>query len=113
MEESITEPKEHKEEPKKKIKMEEGGMKLGLLDLLWPVLPFLPMLPIKGTIMISKKLRSSAREEATDKASIQEELLELQMRYEIGEITDEEYEQQEAQLVDRLEEIRKLQEEET
>lgn len=96
---------EYKSKPKK-----DEGMKIGLFDLLWPVLPFLPFLPIKGTIWISNKLRSTAREEATDKASIQEELLELQMRYEIGEIDDEEYAQQEAQLVDRLEEIRKLKE---
>ncbi len=33
------------------------------------------------------------------------------MRYEIGEIDDEEYTQKEAELVDRLEEIRILQEE--
>ena len=92
------------------MEREEGGMKLGLLDLLWPVLPFLPMLPIKGTIMISQKLRSTAKEEATDKASIQEELLELQMRYEVGEISDEEYEQHESQLLDKLEEIRKHEE---
>jgi len=107
MEESITEPKEHKKEPRKKIEREEGGMKIGLLDLLWPVLPFLPMLPIKGTIMISKNLRKTAKEEATDKAGTQEAMLELQMRYEVGEISEEEYEQQEAQLLDKLEAIRK------
>lgn len=90
----------------------DEDFKIGLFDLLWPVLPFLPFFPIKTTIWISKKLRSTAREEVTDKASIQEELLELQMRYEIGEIDDEEYAQQEAQVVDRLETIRKLEEKE-
>jgi len=100
------------EENKSKPKKDDGGVKIGLLDLLWPVLPFLPFLPIKGTIWVSKKLQSTAREEATDRSSIQEELLELQMRYEIGEISDEEYEQQEAQLVDKLEAVRKLEEQE-
>jgi len=105
-EEGKSEPKE----PKTKIKKKDDDMNIGLLDLLWPILP-LPFFPMKGCIWISKKLRKTAQEERTDRASIQEELLELQMRYEIGEIDDEEYTQKEAALVDRLEEIRKLQEE--
>ncbi len=92
-------------------KKRDDDLNIGLLDLLWPILP-LPFLPMKGTIWISKKLRKTAKEEATDRSSIQEELLELQMRYEIGELDDEEYAQREALLVDRLEAIRKFQEEE-
>ena len=103
---------EIKSEPKglrTKIKRaDDEDIKFGLLDILFP-----PLLPIKGVIFISQKLRRTAKEELTDKASIQEDLLELQMRYEIGEIDDQEYEQREAQLVDRLEAIRKLEEEET
>ena len=86
----------------------DDDLDIGLLDLLFP----LPMLPIKGVIFISKKLRNTAKEEQTDKAGIQEAMLELQMRYEIGEIDDEEYDQQEAQLMDKLEDIRKIEEEE-
>ncbi len=51
LEESKSEPKE----PKTKIKKKDDDMKIGLLDLLWPVLPFLPFLPVKGTIWMSKK----------------------------------------------------------
>lgn len=119
-EENISGPEEPKEEPEKKPKEPEkkpkrkykkkDDLKLGLFDLLWPILP-LPFLPMKGCIWIAKRLRKTAHEERTDRASVQEDMLELQMRYEIGEIDDEEYAEMEAALVDRLEEIRKLQEE--
>ena len=46
-----------------------------------------------------------------DDSRIHEDLLELQMRYELGEISDEEYEKQETRLMEKLEEIRKYKEE--
>ena len=103
---------ELKKEAKKKIKYikdDDDEMNWGLLDILFP----LPSVPIKGLIFVTKKLRRTAKEAQTDKASIQEDLLELQMRYEIGEIDDEEYEKEEAQLMDKIEAIRKIEEEET
>lgn len=105
-EESRSEPEKKR---KKKIKIEDGEVQWGLLDILFP----LPMVPIKGIIFVSQKLKKAAKEQQTDKASIQEEMLELQMRYEIGELDDGEYAKKEAELVDRLEEIRKFEEEET
>jgi len=43
--------------------------------------------PLKLTIWLGKKLRESAYEEMTDESRIHEELLQLQMRYEMEEMT--------------------------
>lgn len=67
--------------------------------------------PLKFTVWIAAKLRDSAYQEMTDESRVHEELLALQMRYEMGEISEEEYEKQEAGLMDRLETIRKMKEE--
>jgi len=67
--------------------------------------------PLKLTIWLGKKLRESAYEEMTDESRIHEELLQLQMRYEMEEIDDEKYETEETKLMERLESIRKMKEE--
>lgn len=67
--------------------------------------------PIKIPIWVSKKLTESAEKDITDDSRIHEDLLELQMRYELGEISDEEYDKQETRLMEKLEEIRKYKEE--
>lgn len=66
--------------------------------------------PIKGLTWVAGKLKEMAEAEMTDKSKVQEELLELQMRLELGEITDEEYRSGEAELMKRLEEIRRYEE---
>jgi len=48
----------------------------------------------------------------TDESKIHEGLLQLQMRYEMEEISQEEYEKQEGRLMEQLEVIRKMKEEE-
>ncbi len=67
--------------------------------------------PIKFPVWVSRKLAESAEQEKTDDSRIYEDLLELQMRYELGEIADEEFEKQETRLMEKLEEIRKYKEE--
>lgn len=47
----------------------------------------------------------------TDDSRIHEELLHLQMRYEMEEIGEEEYEKQENKLMERLESIRQIKQE--
>jgi len=68
--------------------------------------------PIKLPAWIAKKLSESAEKEMTDDSRIYEDLLELQMRYEMGEISDKDYDKRETQLMEELEEIRKYKEEE-
>ncbi|MBA3063445.1 MAG: gas vesicle protein GvpG [Atribacteria sp.] len=67
--------------------------------------------PLKFTVWIAAKLRDSAYQEMTDESRVHEDLLALQMRYEIGEISEEEYEKKEAGLMERLEAIRAMKEE--
>ena len=68
--------------------------------------------PLKFTIWLGQKLRDAAYQELTDESRIHEELLQLQMRYEMEDISQEEYEKQEGLLMERLDVIRKMKEEE-
>lgn len=67
--------------------------------------------PVKLTMWLGNKLRESAYQEMTDESRIHEELLQLQMRYETEEISEETYEKEEARLMERLDAIRKMKEE--
>lgn len=86
--------------------MGKENIKFGLIDILFP-----PLIPIKGVAWIGEKLKEKAEAELTDESKVQEELLELQMRFETDEITEEEYERKEAKLMEKLEVIRKYKEE--
>lgn len=86
----------------------EEGPDIGLLDLLFPF-----FIPIKGLVWIGQKLEDTAEQEITDTGRIQKKLLELQMKFEMDEISEEEYDKEEAKLMARLEAIRKYKEEKT
>jgi hypothetical protein len=59
--------------------------------------------PVKGINWIFKKIHSLAQEELEGEADrIREELTELYMQLETGEISEAEFEEQEAVLLDRL-----------
>lgn len=81
-------------------------MSLGLMDIVCPVL-----IPVKGMVWIGSKLKKTAEEEETDEGKVQEQLLNLQMRFEMDEISEEEYDRRETQLMEKLEAIRKYKEE--
>ena len=66
--------------------------------------------PVKLVKWIGEKLHESAEREVTDESVIQEELLELQMRYELDEITEDEYLKAEDRLMARLAAIREYKE---
>lgn len=59
-------------------------------------------LPAKGLIGIFKKIAEMAEAELTDESKIREELLLLENSYESGQISEEEYQEREAGLVERL-----------
>ena len=61
---------------------------------------------------IAKKLVERAEEEEMDEGKLQGDLLELQMRYELGEINDDEYAEQETAILDKLSAIRRAKVEE-
>ena len=84
----------------------EGG------DLLTEILTF-PILGAPRMVhWVAKKLVEAAEQEEMDEGRLQGELLELQMRYELGEIDDDEYAREETAILNRLSAIRRAKEEE-
>ena len=63
------------------------------------------MLPFTGFKAIMNTLMKVALEEYTDDAPLKEELLNLQVRLETGEITEEEYVEHEAAILRELREV--------
>ena len=59
-------------------------------------------LPAKGLMGILKKIAEMAEAELTDEGKIKEDLLLLQTLYETDQITEEEYQKREAELLERL-----------
>ena len=53
------------------------------------------LLPVKGFIGIFKKIHEMAEQELSDEGYIRERLMELQLRFELDEISEEEYTKQE------------------
>ncbi len=62
-------------------------------------------LPFRGFIGIFKKIHEMAERELSDEDYIRERLMELQLRFELDEISEEEYNQKEKELRDRLNQI--------
>ena len=97
---------EKKSDYEQRRKKDDYDLELGLFDIVFPWL-----IPVKGMVWISSKLKTAAEEDATDEGRIQEQLLNLQMKFEMDEITEEEYDRRETQLMEKLEAIRKYKEE--
>lgn len=74
------------------------------------ILDKIALSPLQLTIWLAKKLHETAYEEVTDASRINEELMALQMKFEMGEITEDAYEARETELMDQLEAIRKIKE---
>jgi hypothetical protein len=62
--------------------------------------------PVAGIKWSLNKVAQVAEEELTDDAPVKQELMELQMQLELGDITDDEYVEREAVLMARLREVR-------
>ena len=67
--------------------------------------------PLNGIIWLGKKINEVAEKEFSDEGLIKEKLMQLQLRFEMDEISEEEYNRQEKELLERLEAIRKAKEE--
>ena len=66
--------------------------------------------PVAGIRWSLNKVVAVAEQELTDDTPIKQDLMELQMRLELGEIDDDEYVAQEAVLMQRLREVREWKE---
>jgi hypothetical protein len=69
------------------------------------------LLPVKGFIGIFKKIHEMAEQELSSEDYIRERLMELQLRFELDEISEEEYTKQEKELIARLDAVRTAKEE--
>lgn len=68
------------------------------------------MLPVKGFFGVFKKIHEMAEQELSER-HIQEELMALQLHFELGEINKEEYEIEEEKLLEQLDALRSVDEE--
>ncbi|HHT9119656.1 MAG TPA: gas vesicle protein GvpG [Candidatus Hypogeohydataceae bacterium YC41] len=66
--------------------------------------------PIKFPLFVFKKIYEKAEEELTDKDKITSQLRELYLLVEAGKITEAEFNQKEAELLDQLEAIEEYEE---
>ncbi|MEI7897605.1 MAG: gas vesicle protein GvpG [bacterium] len=62
--------------------------------------------PLKGVIFIGKKINDVIEKETSDEGAIKERLMRLQLRFEMDEIDEEEYDQKEDELLKLLQKIR-------
>jgi len=68
--------------------------------------------PLKGVVWLGKKINEVVEKEVSDEGRIKEKLMELQLQFELDEISEEEYKRQEKKLLARLDAIRKAKEKE-
>ena len=62
--------------------------------------------PVAGIRWSLSQVQNVVEEELTDDTPVKQELMELQMQLELGDITDAEYVEREAALMNRLREVR-------
>jgi gas vesicle protein GvpG len=66
-------------------------------------LVLLPLAPLRGTIWLAEKLSEVAERELDDEATVRRLLVEAEIAFESGELTEQEYELIEDELLERLE----------
>ena len=64
------------------------------------------MAPLNGVIFLAKKINEVIEKETSDEGSIKERLMALQLKFEMDDITEEEYDKREDELLQLLENIR-------
>jgi len=67
--------------------------------------------PLKGVVWLGEKINEVVERELSDEGLIKEKLMELQLQFELDEISEEEYNKEEEKLLARLDSIRKAKEE--
>jgi hypothetical protein len=62
--------------------------------------------PFKGLIWIAEKISEQAEKEIYSEEAVRRKLMELELKYDLGEISEEEYDQAETYLLELLSMIR-------
>ena len=65
------------------------------------------MAPIKGIIFLAEKINEVIEKETSDEGAVKERLMALQLKFEMDEIDEVEYDKREDELLNLLENIRK------
>lgn len=68
--------------------------------------------PLKGVIWLGNKINEVIEKELSDEGLIKEKLMALQLKFELDEVNEDEYQRQEKEILERLDAIRKAKEEE-
>lgn len=76
------------------------------MSLIFDILTAPVLGPMRGVIWLGEKLADVAETELLDEDRVKGQLLELQMRLEVGEITEDEYAEKEKPLIEELNAIR-------
>lgn len=75
------------------------------LGILFDLLTFPVSYPLKGLRFIAEQIQKQVDQEVFSPEKVEHELLELQMLHEMGDISDEEFNKKETELLDRLDEL--------
>ena len=62
--------------------------------------------PLKGIIFLAEKINEVIEKETSDEGALKERLMALQLKFEMDEIDEEEYDKREDELLKTLERIR-------
>lgn len=62
--------------------------------------------PLKGVLFLAEKINEVIEKETSDEGTIKERLMALQLKFEMDEIDEEEYDRREDELLKYLEQIR-------
>ena len=85
---------------------------ISLTSLLTPKIPDMFLIddillaPLNGVVFIAKKINDVIEKEMSDEGAIKERLMALQLKFEMDEIDEEEYDKREDELLKTLERIR-------
>ncbi len=66
--------------------------------------------PLKFIVWLGKKVDDIVEQELSDEGRLKEKLMQLQLRFEMDEMSEKEYDKQEKELLTRLDAIRKTKE---
>lgn len=64
--------------------------------------------PLKGVIWLGEQIKEVAEKELSDEGRIKEKLMELQFKFELDEISEDEYNKQEKELLTQLDTIKNV-----
>jgi hypothetical protein len=66
--------------------------------------------PIKGLLWLGKNINKAVEKELGDESTLKEKLMELQFKYELGDVEEDQFKQKEDFLLKRLDAISKMKE---